>query len=149
MRFFRPLGMLLVVGAVSACHDSTAPIVRVYELTSIDGQSLPVTSVGIDGGSTILSGKLYLTEAGGALSVRHFHDYSANFGGSTAERTEQLPGNYRIANDSIRLSWRVEGCSGPCIADDVGVFDSSNLTLTADVPRPIRPVYTYRLVAGL
>lgn len=144
MQLFRLTAVILVVAGISGCRDSTAPAIRTYNLIEIDGQPLPVTFMGVDAGSTIISGTLYLNDAGRALRVDHYRDYSANFGGMTSERTEKLHDDYRIANDSI-----IVGSFGPCTTrcvNEVGAFSESGLTLTFDVLPRDRPVYRYRLV---
>ena len=85
MHVSRLIAVLIVSVALSACHDSTAPILRTYALTAIDGQPLPVVFLGVDGSSTVLSSTLYLDDAGHVLRVNHYRDYSANFGGGTWE----------------------------------------------------------------
>src|SRR6266550_8700338 len=146
MRLSRLTAMLLIFAAASACTDFTA-LSPSYVLTAVDGHSLPVISVGIDGSSTLLSGTLVLDRVGHALRVDHYHDYSAN-GGMTFERNEQLSGPYTIANDRINVRWTSQGqCGpGPCLPNDVGVFSGSIVTLTADFGARTSPVYTYRLV---
>jgi hypothetical protein len=49
---------LLVLVAISACHDTSAPIAPFYVLVAVDGHSLPVVYNGIDVSSTLLSGTL-------------------------------------------------------------------------------------------
>jgi hypothetical protein len=148
MHLSRLTAVLLVSVAVSACHDSTAPILRTYSLTEIDGKPLPITFMGIDVGSTVLSGTLYLDDAGHALRLNHYRDYSANFGGSTSERSEQLHDDYRVANDSITVG-SFGTCTSSCHVNEVGVFSDSVLTLTIDLLPRTRPVYTYRAVKTL
>ncbi|MEO8909447.1 MAG: hypothetical protein ABI408_04390 [Gemmatimonadaceae bacterium] len=148
MQLSRLTLVLLVFIGVSACHDSTAPILRTYELTAIDGHPLPVTFMGVDGGSTVLSGRLYLYGSGQAVKVDQYRDYSANGGGMTLDRTEQQPGDYTITNDSIRVGWRVGSCGGPCVSDDIGAFSDSMLTLTIDLMPRTRPVYSYRRIGA-
>jgi hypothetical protein len=151
MHLSRLTVVLLIFAATSACHDSTAPSERLYVLTAVDGHSLPVISVGIDVSSTLLSGTLVLDRVGHALRVDHYHDYSANGGGMTFERAEQLSGPYTITNDSITVRWTSQGqCGpGPCLPNDVGVFSDSTVTLTADFGERTSSVYTYRLVTKL
>jgi hypothetical protein len=146
MRLSRLAAVLIASVALSACHDSTAPILRTYALTEIDGHLLPVTFMGIDGGSTVLSGTLYLEGAGHALRVDHYHDYSANTG-KTYDRTERLHDDYRISNDSITVG-SFGTCTSSCRWNEIGAFSDSLLTLTIDVIPRTRPVYTYRLVRG-
>jgi hypothetical protein len=150
MHLSRLTAVLIVSVSVglSACHDSTAPILRTYALTEIDGHPLPVTFMGIDAGSTVLSGTLYLDDAGHALRVNHYRDYSANFGGGTWERSEKLHDYYTISNDSITVG-SFGTCTGSCRVNEVGVFSDSLLTLTFDVMPRTRPVYTYRAVETL
>ena len=148
MRLSSLTAVLIVSAAVSACHDSTAPILGTYALIAIDGQPLPVTFMGIDAGSTVLSGTLYLDDAGHVLRVNHYRDYSANFGGSTSERSETLHDDYRISNDSITVG-SFGTCTGSCRLNEVGVFSDSLLTLTFDVIPRTRPVYTYHLIKTL
>ncbi len=143
MHLSRLTAVLLVSLAVAACHDSTAPILRTYSLAEIDGKPLPVTFMGIDAGSTVLSSTLYLDNAGHVLRVNHYRDYSANFGGGTWERSEKLHDDYKIANDSITVG-SFGMCTGSCRLNEVGVFSDSVLTLTFDVMPRTRPVYTYR-----
>jgi len=144
MQLSRLTAVLLVSVTVSACHDSTAPILRTYALTEIDGHPLPVTFMGIDAGSTVLSGTLYLNGAGRALRVDHYRDYSAN-NGMTFDRTERLHDDYRITNDSITVG-SFGTCTSSCRGNEVGAFSDSVLTLTIDALPRTRPVYTYRLV---
>ncbi|HEX9129213.1 MAG TPA: hypothetical protein VF850_08635 [Gemmatimonadaceae bacterium] len=148
MRLSSLTAVLVVSVAVSACHDSTGPILRTYVLTAIDGQPLPVTFMGIDAGSTVLSGMLYLDNAGHVLRVNHYRDYSANFGGSTSERSETLHDDYRVANDSITVG-SFGTCTSSCHVNEVGVFSDSVLTLTNDLLPRTRPVYTYHAVKTL
>ena len=104
--------------------------------------------LGVDGNSTVLSSTLYLDVDGHALRINHYRDYSANFGGSTSERAEKLHDDYRISNDSIAVgSFRT--CTSSCRGNEVGVFSDSVLTLTFDVVRRTRPVYTYHAVKTL
>jgi hypothetical protein len=147
MHLSRLTAVLVASVAVSACHDSTAPILRTYTLTDIDGKPLPVTFMGIDAGSTVLSGTLYLDDAGHALRVNYYRDYSANFGGSTSERSEKLRDDYRISNDSITVG--PFGCTSSCYGNEVGVFSDSILTLTNDILPRTSPVYVYHLVKAL
>ena len=147
MQLSRLTAVLIVSVAASACHDSTAPIFRTYALTEIDGQPLPVTYMGIDAGSTVLSGTLYLDNAGHVLRVDHYQDYSANTG-KTYDRTERLHDDYRISNDSITVG-SFGTCTSSCRGNEVGVFSDSLLTLTIDVLPRTRPVYTYHAVKTL
>jgi len=147
MHLSRLAAVLIVSVAVSACHDSTAPILRTYALTEIDGQPLPVTFMGIDAGSTVLSGTLYLNDAGQALRVDHYRDYSANTG-KTYDRTERLHDDYRISNDSITVG-SFSTCASSCRGNEIGVFSDSVLTLTFDVMPRTRPVYTYHAIKTL
>jgi hypothetical protein len=144
MQLSRLTVVLLVSIAVSGCHDSTAPILQTYALTEIDGHPLPVTFRGIDAGSTVLSGTLYLTGDGRALRVNYYRDYSAN-NGMTFDRTERLNDDYRIANDSITVG-SFGTCASSCRVNEVGSLSDSGLTLTIDILPRTRPVYTYRLV---
>ncbi|HEX9084519.1 MAG TPA: hypothetical protein VF836_07255 [Gemmatimonadaceae bacterium] len=146
MHLSRLTVVLVVSVAVSACHDSTAPFLRTYALTAIDGQPLPVTFSAVDVGSTVLSGTLYLDDAGHAFRVDRYRDWSANTP-KTYERTERLNDGYRIANDSISLG--VFGCPNSCPGNEVGFFSDSALTLTPDVMPRTRPVYTYHVVNTL
>ena len=147
MQLSRLTAAFIVSVAVSACHDSTAPILRTYALTEIDGRPLPVTFMGVDAGSTVLAGTLYLDNAGHALRVDHYNDYSANTG-KTYDRTERLHDDYRISNDSITVG-SFGTCTGSCRGKEVGVFSDSVLTLTNDALPRTWPVYTYHLVKTL
>ena len=137
---------LLTLAAASACHDTSAPSVPFYVLIAVDGHALPVVSNGIDGSSTLLSGTLLLDPVGHALRIDHYRDFSANGGGMTLNRDEQLSGPYTIANDSISVRWTSQGqCGpGPCLPNDIGVASDSIVTLTADFDARTSPVYTYR-----
>jgi hypothetical protein len=150
MQLSRLTLVLLCFVALFACRDSTAPLLRTYELTAIDGHSLPVTFNGVDAGSTLLSGRLYLSGAGQAVKVDQYRDYSVIGGVTTSARTEQLPGDYTVTNDSIKVGWRAGFCgAGPCVTDDIGAFSDSTLTLTVDLMPRTRPVYSYRFVGAL
>ena len=148
MQLSRLRVVFLIFVAASACHDFSAPFGPSYVLTAVDGHSLPVVFSGIDGSSTLLSGRLFLDGVGHAIRIDHYRDYSANFGGSTFQRNQQLNGPYTIANDSITVRWTSQGqCGpGPCLPNDVGVFSDSTITLTADFGTRTSPVYTYRFV---
>ncbi len=148
MQLSRLTVVLLIFAATSACHNSTAPSGPSYVLTAVDGRSLPILSQGIDGSSTLLSGTLVLESGGRALRIDHYHDYSANGGGMTFERDQQLSGPYTIANNTITVRWTSQGqCgSGPCLPNDIGAFSDSTLTLTADFGARTSPVYAYRFV---
>jgi hypothetical protein len=148
MHLSRLTAVLIASVAVSACHDSTAPIFRTYALTEIDGQPLPVVFMGIDGGTTVLSGTLYLNEASRVMRVNHYRDYSANFGGGAWERSEKLQDDYRISNDSITVG-SFGTCTSSCRGNEIGVFSDSVLTLTFDAMPRTRPVYTYQAVKAL
>lgn len=148
MHLSRLTVVLVVSVAVSACHDSTAPILRTYALTEIDGHQLPFVFLGVDGSSTVLSSTLYLDVDGHILRINHYRDYSANFGGSTSERSEKLHDDYRVANDSITVG-SFGTCTSSCHVNEVGVFSDSVLTLTIDLLPRTRPVYTYRAVKTL
>lgn len=144
----RLIAVLLVFAGASACHETTAPFGPFYVLTAVDGHSLPITSGGLDGSSTLLSGTLILDTDGHAIRRDHYRDYSANGGGMTFERNQQLSGPYAIANNSITVRWTSQGqCgSGPCLPNDVGAFSDSTVTLTADFGARTSPVYSYRLL---
>jgi hypothetical protein len=148
MQLSRLTAVLIVSVGVSGCHDSTAPLLRTYSLTEIDGDPLPVVFLGVDGNSTVLSSTLYLDVDGHALRINHYRDYSANFGGSTSERSEKLHDDYRISNDSIAVG-SFGTCTSSCRGNDVGFFSDSVLTLTFDVLPRTRPVYTYHAVKTL
>ncbi len=144
MQLSRLAAMLFVSVAASACADSTGAIGRTYTLTEIDGHPLPVTFMGVDVGSTVLSGSLFLYDAGGAVRVDRYRDYSAN-NGQTYNRTETLHDEYRIANDSITVG-SFGTCTSSCRLNEVGAFSEAGLTLTTDISPRTSPVYTYRLV---
>ena len=98
--------------------------------------------------STLLSGWLILDSDGHAQRIDRYRDFSANGGGMTFERIQQLSGPYTIANDNITARWTSQGECGslPCLPNDVGGVSDSTLTLTADFGARTNPVYTYRLV---
>jgi hypothetical protein len=148
MQVSRLIVGLLTLAAASACHDTSAPFAPLYALTAVDGHSLPVVSNGVDGSSTLLSGTLVLDPIGHALRVDHYRDFSANGGGMTFIRDQQLNGPYTIANDSITVRWTSQGqCGpGPCLPNDIGVVSDSIVTLTADFGARTSPVFTYRLL---
>jgi hypothetical protein len=148
MQLSRLTAGLLILVAASACHDTSAPFAPLYVLVAVDGHSLPVVSNGVDVSSTLLSGTLVLDPSGRALRIDHYRDFSANFGGMTSNRDQQLSGPYTIANDSISVQWTSQGqCGpGPCLPNDIGVVSDSIVTLTADFGARTSPVYGYRLV---
>jgi len=147
MHLSRLAAALLTVVTLTACQDSIGPKLRSYALTAIDEHPLPVTFMGIDAGSTVLSGKLYLDNVGHALRINRVRDYWANFGGGTQDRTERLQNAYMVANDSIKVG-SFDPCTSFCPTNEVGVFSDSMLTLTVDAVPHNRPVYTYRRVKG-
>jgi hypothetical protein len=148
MQLSRLIAGILALAAASACHDTSAPFAPLYVLVAVDGHSLPVVSNGVDVSSTLLSGTLVLDPIGHALRIDHYRDFSANFGGMTFNREQQLSGPYTIANDSISVQWTSQGqCgTGPCLPNDIGIVSDSVVTLTADFGARTSPVYSYRLV---
>jgi hypothetical protein len=148
MQLSRLIVGLLTLAAAAGCHDTSAPFAPIYVLTAVDGHSLPIVSNGIDVSSTLLSGTLVLDPFGHALRIDHYRDFSANGGGMTFIRDQQLSGPYTIANDSISVRWTSQGqCGpGPCLPNDIGVVSDSIVTLTADFGARTSPVFTYRLL---
>lgn len=150
LQLSRSTPLLVILAAAIGCNDTAAPAASSYVLTAVDGRALPVTSGGTDGAVTLLSGWLILESSGQALRIVRYRDFSANGGGMTFEREQQLSGPYTITNDKITARWTSQGqCgTGPCLPNDVGSVGESTLTLTADVGGRSSPVYTYRLVSN-
>jgi hypothetical protein len=141
MQLSRLFAVLLIFVSASACSDSTAPLLRAYTLTAVDGHPLPFTSFGIDAGSRLLWGNLYLDETGHAFKFDHYRYFGAILPADSSEETQRQDASYTIANDSITLELH-----RPLSGNDVGAFSDSVVTLTFDVSPRTGPVYTYRLV---
>lgn len=137
----------LCVASALACDNPVEPPLRSYQLTEVNGVRLPYRSQGIDGGSDLLSGRLYVNSTDRALRIDSYRDWSAMTPGPL-DRTERLQGQYRIANDSITFTYGL-GCGNGCTVDQVGFFSDTLITLRFADPQVIQTVYTYRRSNGM
>jgi hypothetical protein len=146
MKFSRLTAVLLLCVTASACRDSTAPGIRVYQLTEVNGQPLPFSLPGgIDVFATVISGGLVLDNSGHALRTTRMRIFSANLN-STGESSDGRQDDYRIDNGTITVG-SLNGCTSSCVNSESGVYTGDMLTLTLDVIPRTFPVYTYRLVS--
>jgi hypothetical protein len=75
MKLRRKIALVLMIGAVTACHDTSATgIPASYVLTAINGNQLPASYSSIPTGSTVVSGALILDGAGLAVFLEERRD---------------------------------------------------------------------------
>jgi hypothetical protein len=142
MKRVRLIAVLLASTALTGCERSTGPRLIVYQLTAIDGKPLPVTLLGVDERTTVLSGKLFLDGANHVLRVNDYLAYSFN-NGQANKYTNRWGNEYRIQNDTISVG-SFSPCPSDCTVNEVGPFSDSEFNLTLDLAPHDFPVYTYR-----
>ena len=134
---YRATLLILAIAGV-ACTDPSEPstLSATFNLTDVDGQSLPATAPGV----TIISGSMSLDQLGNAIITEDRTDQS---GGSTAIRYNYL---YRINNANIEFT-ELSPCptNSICTMPPTGeiVDNTIRVKLTFQTMSPFQ-VYNYR-----
>ncbi|MFL5481208.1 MAG: hypothetical protein ACJ8AK_03390 [Gemmatimonadaceae bacterium] len=127
MNLRRKIALVLMIGAVTACHDTSATgIPASYALTAINGNQLPASYSGIPTGSTVVSGALILDGAGLAVFLEERRDANG------VQSTVTTKYRYTIKDNVIEFDY--PSCrQAPCIslpkgtlADDHALIDFSS-----------------------
>jgi hypothetical protein len=116
----------------------------VYALQAIDDRPVPVVlfDSAVDA-TTILSDTLTLDGAGHAVRVRLLRH--ARIGAGVREDTFSQRFDYRIAGDSITLSFP---CGGPlvlCPVGEIGIISDTAMVLVPDIRPAAGPTLQYGL----
>ena len=140
LRVFVPASMIVA----AACSDSTAPkrLSAIYDLSSIDGRTVPDVD-------TLITGTLIVTTAWGTLSlspdgsaIKRTHKLRIDVGIDSIESTDSATFTYRIKGDSIELTPTVHPC-GFCSPGWHGTISSSSLAISDELFPEASPVYLY------
>jgi hypothetical protein len=139
-----PCQKAFLVFAVStiACHDPASPpaVTARFELSDINGRSVPTFESPIPESPTIFSATLQLDASGGASLTEHRHQMA---GGDVTYTTTYT---YKITGDQIQFNFSPP-CppNALCVAPPIGTMTESGLSL-ARYGANSGIVYNFRLV---
>jgi hypothetical protein len=134
---------LLFAASTIACHDPASPpvVTARFELSDINGRSLPTFESPIPESPTIFSATLQLDAAGGASLTEHRHQMAGGDVTYTSTYT------YKITGNQIQFGY-IQPCppNANCVEPPKGTITESGLSL-ARYGANSGIVYNFRLVA--
>lgn len=149
MRLLRASALLLVIAALSACSDGTAPrstsVNRQYVLESLNGHALPATTEMLDLPLVIASGSLTLDSTGNSIARTNTQEPTAPSG--HGDLSQEDSATYRIFGDSIYFG-DPKLCGDSCDALRRGGFSDSVVTIFDPSFTLDGGLFGYRIVAN-